>query len=125
MWVSESACPSAASTNYAATNNVSQNVFEHLDRAWRDAISSSASFDGTLSWISDVDVLRRLRNTVLRGKGNNLIVLNVAMRRNLGLWKSYEIEVADPDHSDQFYAVTVSSWFGRSYRISAVGAGIY
>jgi len=125
MRVSESTCPSPASINYAATNNVPQDVFEHLVHVWRDAISSPASFDGTLSGIPDAAVLHRLRNTVLQGKGNRLVVLNVAQHRDLGLWKSYEVEVADPDHSDRFYAVIVSSWFGRTYEISGVRAGIY
>jgi len=35
---------------------------------------------------------------------------------NLGLWKSYRLNVADPDRFDRFYAVIVSSWFGRTYR---------
>jgi len=44
---------------------------------------------------------------------------------NLGLWKSYRLNVADPDRFDRFYAVIVSSWFGQTYGISAVYAGIY
>jgi hypothetical protein len=125
MRVSDSTCPSPTSINYAATNNVPQDVFEHLVHVWRDATSSPASFDGALSGIPEAAVLRRLRNTILQGRGNRLAVLNVAQHRDLGLWRSYEVEVADPDHSDRFYAVTVSSWFGRIYGISGVKAGIY
>src|SRR5262249_24704449 len=68
MLVSESStCPSPGTVDYAATNNVPQDVFEHLVEVWRDAISSAASFDRTFSGVSDV-VLRRLRDATLQGQ---------------------------------------------------------
>src|SRR5262249_55725603 len=83
-------------------------VFEHLVEVWRDAISSAASLDRTFSGVSDA-VFRRLRDATLLGQSNRLAVLSVGMRRDLRLWKSYDLHVADPDHNDQFYGVFVSS----------------
>jgi hypothetical protein len=66
-----------------------------------------------------------LRDAILQGKSDRLAVASVEMSPHIGLWKSYEIYVADPDHNDRFYAVTMSSWFGGTYGISGVRVGIY
>ena len=125
MLVTKSACPSPLLTSYAATNGVPQDVFERLVHAWSDAISSPASFDQELSGVSDAAVRQRLRNAVLQGKSTNLIVRRATPHRDFGLWKTYELDVADPDQNDRFYLVTMSSWFGRAYAVSGIGVGIY
>jgi hypothetical protein len=124
MSVTKSTCPSPGAIDYTATNDVPQDVFERLFQVWHDAISSSESFDRTLSGVADAAVLRRLRNMILQGRSNLLAVTMVTMDRDLGVWKSYRLNVEDPDHSDRFYAVTVSSQAGI-YGISNVRASIY
>jgi hypothetical protein len=120
-----STCPSPVLTGYTATNDLPQEIAEHLIRILQDATSSLASFDGAMSGVSDGTVVRRMRRVVLQGKGSRLTVLSVTMHRNFGVWKDYGLDVADPDRSDRFYFVTVSSWFGQSYLVSSVSAGIY
>jgi hypothetical protein len=130
MSVSESStCPLPEAGKYAATNSVPQDVFEHLVHVWHAAITSPASCDGTLywgvSWTSSAYVLSRLRNAILRNRSSRLnSVQSVRMLRHTLLWKSYEIDVADPDDSTWSYHVTVSSWFGRIYGISHAGGGM-
>jgi hypothetical protein len=123
MSVSESStCPPPEAIRYTATNDVPQDIFERLMHVWRDAISSPASFDMALPKISNLAVSHQLRDAILQGKGNRLTVLSVDVGRDLGLWKSYNLEVVmDPYHFDQIYDVAVSSWFGRIYGISNVG----
>jgi len=133
MLISESStCPSLQAINYTATNDVPQDVFVHLARVWHDALSSPESFDrmspesfDRMSRAFDPAVPRRLKNAILQGKSDHLSMRIVTVHGNLGLWKSYMLDIADPDQSDRFYAVIVSSWFGQTYGISAVYAGIY
>jgi hypothetical protein len=131
MLVSESEmCPSPLSEpEYAQIfDGVPQDVFERLTRIWRDAIASPASFDRATFWAFSVDNRRRhvrsqLRDVVSRGRSDRLAVLTV-MRENLGLWKSYGLEVRDPDHFNEFYEVTMSR-IGWTYAITDIDAGIY
>jgi hypothetical protein len=125
MSVSESStCPLPGTGKYARTNNVPQDVFEHLVHVWRAAVSSPALFDGTVSWLSDAAVLSRLRDAILQGKSDRLVVTNVRLHQ-YGLWKGYEISVADPDRSDRFYMVIMSSLFGLTDGIWYVGVSWY
>src|SRR5581483_2203236 len=125
MWVPETTCPSPGSINYAASTNVPQDVFEHLIHTWRDATSSLESFDRVFSGLSDATVIRQLRSVLVQRKSDDLNVLRVAADRDFGVWTRYRIEIVDSKHSDRFYAVAVSSWFGRTYGISGVSAGMY
>jgi hypothetical protein len=123
MLVSESlTCPSPGTGNYAATNNVPQDVFEHLVCVWRAAVSSPASIDGTVSSLSDAAVLSRLRDTILQGKSDRLVVKSTRLRQ-YGLWKGYEVFVADPDRSDRSYVVIILSVFGLTDGIWYVAQG--
>jgi len=125
MLITKSACLPPGSDRYTATNNVQPDVFEHLIGVWRDATSSPEAFDKTLSDTSDVAILQRLRNAISRGSGNRLMVRQIVIDRNFWAWTRYRIDVADPDHSDRFYAVTVVRWLNGTYGISHVSAGIY
>lgn len=125
MRLSEFGCPSPKATSYAATNNVPPNIFEHVISVWQDATSSPESFDKALSGTSDAGTLQRLRNVIAHGNGNRLAVEEVVAERGFWIWAHYRIEVADPDHTDRFYAVAVSSWIGRTYAVSSVSSGIY
>jgi hypothetical protein len=126
MLVSESACPlTEAINNYAATNGVRQDVFVRLVHLWQDAISSPTSFDKAFSGVStDAAVVRQWRHETELGI-NRLAVRSVSLHRDLGLWKSYHLDIADPDDRGQSYAVTVSSWFGLIYKISGAYWAIY
>jgi hypothetical protein len=132
MVVSQSKeCPSPQATHYVWTDQVPLDVFEQLVRVWYDTISSLASFDSAVSALSAADNWRRqarsrLRNVMLQGRSDRLAVLMV--HRGLGLRKgydeSYELHVADPDHFDRDYTVTVSR-FGWAYAITDVSPGIF
>jgi hypothetical protein len=123
MAVSESStCPSPRPGNYASTNNVPQDVFERLVHFWRDATSSPASFERMFSGVSNADLVSQLNTAIFYGRSRPRMV---AMRRDLGLWKSYELDIADPDHPDRSFNVTVSSWFGRAWQISDIREAVY
>lgn len=125
LLVTKSICPSPESTKYAAANSVPPDIFERLVDVWRAAVSSPKSVGRALSGISDPATLERLRNTVSHGRSDRLEVLRAVMERDFWLWSRYRLDVADPEHSDRFYAVTVTRWFGGTYGISHVGVGIY
>jgi hypothetical protein len=123
MLVTQSVCPSPLSTNYAATNDVPQSVFEPLIAVWRDAASSPQAFDKAFSGTSDAVVFRRLRDLIVKGKRPAVVM--VMMNRDMGVWKRYRVEIADPEHRGEFYAASVSSWFGRFYEVSGLSVGMY
>lgn len=123
-------CPSPQAIDYVWTYHVQPDVFERLVHVWHSAIASPASFDRAAFWAFSADKWRRqarsqLRDVILQGRSDRLAVMSVQVRAGIGLWKRYELHVADPDHHDRFYAVAVRNWFGRIYRISDFRQGIY
>jgi hypothetical protein len=123
-------CPSPSpGTGYAQIfHDIPRDIFERLARVWYGALASPASFDRAVSWALGADKWRRqvrsrLREVILQNRSDRLAMQSV-MRRNFSVWKSYDIDIKDPDHFDQFYAVTVSR-FGWVYAITDVQAGMY
>ena len=126
MWVFESStCALPLEwTGYAATYNVPPDVFERLVHVWRDSISSPESFDRAFSGLPGAALGSLLRNVIVEHLGYRPVVRTVSLRREIGPWKSYKIEVAGHGPSGLVFGVIVSSWlgrFGRTYRISDVG----
>lgn len=129
LLVSKSSCPSPIMTDYAATNGISRDIFEHLVHTWKSASSSLGSFDNTFRSLSNADRssawFLHLRAQVARGNIASLRIQSVITMHDLGVWTEYEIDIADSIDLSRAYVIYVTRWFGRFYMISGIGVATY
>ncbi len=125
VMLTNSACPSPDRGGYTALNNLSTDVFEHLARQWRSVTASPASFDRLIFLHPDRTVLRQLRDVISKGRGGELSILDIMEEERLGIWTVYDVQVKDPDRSDELYSVTMLRWFGFIYQTTNIGRAVY
>jgi hypothetical protein len=118
--VAHKSCPDALSPAYTATNNMPADTVENLLVFWTAVTASRSAFEEMLTNVSG-GAAKQLAWAYVTGDAPHL--LGIQSRGDYGMLKLYQLHVSDPDHSNQFYAISVSSWLGLPYRVTGVDGG--